>query len=170
VKTFSIGFEGGAAFNELPDARRVAEHIGTDHHELLVQPRQLVETLQTLVYHFDEPFGDAACFPTYLVSRLARSEVTVALTGEGGDEAFGGYRRYWASQWVSTLRAMTGGVGLAVLGAAVDRLPRFRRLKKIAEAARIGDAVTRYSSLLRVFSDEALRSLVGPRLAQAAAH
>jgi asparagine synthase (glutamine-hydrolysing) len=168
VKTFSIGFDAGAAFNELPDARRVAEHVGTDHYELLVQPSQLAETLQTLVYHFDEPFGDAACFPTYLVSRLARSQVTVALTGEGGDELFGGYRRYWAARWVGLLRTVSGGLAGPLLDAGVRALPRFRRLKKLIQAAGIADPASRYASLLRVFGDDAIRALVDPRLEQAA--
>jgi len=168
VKTFSIGFDGGAAFNELPDARRVAAHLGTDHHELLVQPKQLAETLETLVYHFDEPFGDAACFPTYLVSRLARNQVTVALTGEGGDELFGGYRRYFAARWVRLLRTVSGGSAGPLLGAGVRTLPRFRRLKKVIEAAGIADPASQYASLLRVFGDGAMRALVDPRLEQAA--
>lgn len=169
VKTFSVGFDGGASFNELPDARRVAAHVGSDHHELLVQSKELVGTLQTLVYHFDEPFGDAACFPTYLVSRLARSEVTVALTGEGGDELFGGYRRYWVARWLRLLRTVTGGLAGPMLGASLGRLPRFRRLKKLIEAAGVADETSRYASLLRVFNDEAMRALVDARLEGAAA-
>ncbi len=168
VKTFSIGFGGGAVFNELPDARRVAAHCGTDHHELLVEPGQLLDTIQTLVYHFDEPFGDAACFPTYLVSRLARGEVTVALTGEGGDELFGGYRRYSAIRWLRLLRTVTGGLAGPVLGVAVDALPRFRRLKKLVEAMQVQDPPSQYATLLRVFNDDALRSLVDARLESAA--
>jgi asparagine synthase (glutamine-hydrolysing) len=167
VKTFSVGFDGGPAFNELPDARRVAEHCRTEHHELLVTSGHLVDTLQTLVYHFDEPFGDAACFPTYLVSKLARTQVTVALTGEGGDELFGGYRRYWVARWLRMLRMVSGGAGPAVLGLGIDALPRFRRLKKLVEAARVPDSVSRYSSLLRVFSDEGLSRLVDARFEQA---
>lgn len=169
VKTFSIGFEGGPAFNELSDARRVAAHCGTDHHELLVPSSRLVETLQTLVYHFDEPFGDAACFPTYLVSRLARSEVTVALTGEGGDELFGGYRRYWVARWLRLLRTVSGGLAAPMLAASLGRLPRFRRLKKLIEAAGVADAPSRYASLLRVFNDDAMKTLVDARLEAAAA-
>ncbi len=169
VKTFSIGFEDGGAFNELADARRVAAHCGTEHHELLVRPAALVDTLQTLVYHFDEPFGDAACFPTYLVSKLARSEVTVALTGEGGDELFGGYRRYWAARWIRLLRTASGGLIGPALGLGLSRLPRFRRLKKFIEAAQIADGPARYASMLRVFTDDALRTTVDARMEQAVA-
>ena len=169
VQTFAIGFDFGAEFNELPDARRVAAHCGTDHHELVVHARELVETLQTLVYHFDEPFGDAACFPTYLVSRLARGHVTVALTGEGGDELFGGYRRYWAARWLRLLRTVTGGLAGPLLAPMVGALPRFRRIKKLIEAVRVPDDIGRYAGLLRVFSDDGLRHLLDARLEQATA-
>jgi asparagine synthase (glutamine-hydrolysing) len=162
VDTFSIGFDSGAAFNELPDARLVSAHLGTTHHETIVTSRDLVDTLQTLVYHFDEPFGDAACFPTYLVSRLAREHVTVALTGEGGDELFGGYRRYLAARWMRLLRMATGGLAGPLLS-PLTALPRFRRLKKLVEAAGVRDDGARYAGFLRVFSDDALRHLFDAR-------
>lgn len=169
VETFSIGFGGGATFNELPDARRVAQHLGTSHHEMTVAPGDLVGVLETLVYHFDEPFGDAAAFPTYLVSRLARSHVTVALTGEGGDELFGGYRRYWAARWVRMLSLVTGIPGGALVAGAAGKLPRFRRIKKLVEASRERGPAAQYSSLLRVFSDDMLERTVDARYAQAVA-
>ncbi|MFZ2236766.1 MAG: asparagine synthase (glutamine-hydrolyzing) [Dokdonella sp.] len=92
VRTFSIGFKE-AAYNELSDARRVAEHLGTRHRELVVEP-DAVELLQQLVWFLDEPFADSSAVPTYLVSKLAREDVSMVLTGDGGDEAFAGYDRY----------------------------------------------------------------------------
>ena len=94
LKTFSIGFEE-AGFDELARARLVAERYGTDHHELVLRP-DAVELLPKLVEAFDEPFGDSSALPTYLVSELAAGEVKVALSGEGGDELFGGYYTYVA--------------------------------------------------------------------------
>ena len=92
VKTFSIGFEDGQ-FDERAPARRLAEYYGTDHHEFVVTPAAL-EVLPTLVRHFGEPFADASAIPSFYVARMSSQQVTVVLTGDGGDESFGGYRRY----------------------------------------------------------------------------
>ena len=94
VKTFSVGFEE-QRFNELPYARLVAERYGTEHHELIVRPNAL-EVLPTLVRHYGEPYADSSAIPTYYVARLTRKHVTVALTGDGGDECLAGYERYAA--------------------------------------------------------------------------
>lgn len=92
VKTFSIGF-AESAFNELPYAARVARQYRTDHHEIVVKPDS-VELTSKLVRHFDEPFGDSSAIPTYIVSEFAARHVKVALSGDGGDEVFGGYTRF----------------------------------------------------------------------------
>ena len=107
VKTFSIGFKH-ADFNEAPYARLVAERFGTEHHELILDPN-VVETVEALTRSMEEPFGDSSMLPTYYISRLARQHITVALSGDGGDEAFAGYERYqihlrrrnfnWIPQW-----------------------------------------------------------------------
>src|SRR5437868_1083930 len=92
VKTFSIGFEEDD-YSELPYARQVARHFGTEHHEFFVRP-ELISVLPQLVWAYDEPFADSSMLPTYYVSKLAREHVTVALSGDGGDEIFGGYTHY----------------------------------------------------------------------------
>lgn len=92
VKTFSIGF-ADEAYNELPYARQVADRYQTEHHEFVVTP-DAKSMLSDLVWHYNEPFADSSAIPTFYVSKLAREHVTVALTGDGGDEAFGGYSRY----------------------------------------------------------------------------
>jgi len=95
VKTFSVGFAEGK-YNELPFARIVANHFGTDHHEIKVRP-DAFGVLPELVRQFDEPFADPSMIPTYYVSKATREYVTVALSGDGGDELFGGYSSYVGS-------------------------------------------------------------------------
>jgi asparagine synthase (glutamine-hydrolysing) len=92
VKTFAIGFEE-SDYSEIEDARGVAKQFGTDHQEMVVKPSAL-DILSNLVWHLDEPFGDSSAVPTYYVCQAARQHVTVALSGDGGDEVFAGYNRY----------------------------------------------------------------------------
>ncbi len=101
VKTYAIGFDD-AKFNELPHARAAAQHLGTDHHEQVCHP-DAIGLVPQLLDQLGEPFADNSLLPTYYVSRFARSDVTVALTGDGADEAFGGYRRHYHMRRVDVL-------------------------------------------------------------------
>jgi asparagine synthase (glutamine-hydrolysing) len=119
VRTFSMGFEDGS-YNELPYAREIATLFGTAHTEQLVTA-DLVDLFERLVPHFDEPFADVSLFPTYLVSQVARRHVTVALSGDGGDELFGGYDTYEAQALASKFQAVGAPLvpALAAVGAAL---------------------------------------------------
>jgi len=134
VRTASVGFPV-AEFDELPYARLVARHFGTDHGEVVVTP-DAVAALETLSWHYDEPFGDSSAVPTYYVAQLARRRVTVALSGDGGDESFAGYRRYAFDVRENAVRAMIPASlrrplfsALGALYPKADYLPRVLRGK-----------------------------------------
>ncbi len=170
VKTFTAGFaEGG--FDERPHAARVARHLGSDHRELLVSPAEadLPALIDHLVAQYDEPFADSSALPTYLICRAARQHVTVALTGDGGDEAFGGYDRYRAMRlaermgptaWAATkMAAFAAGVF-----APADERSRLARLVRFAAAI---DQVPpmQYFLYRRLFGPEHLLRLMHPDFA-----
>ncbi len=121
VRTFSIGFEE-AGYSELEDARAVAQHLGTEHHETIVRPSAF-KILPELVWHLDEPFGDSSSIPTYYVCRAARSAVTVALSGDGGDEMFAGYTRYRDLEQLRRLESIPTWIRKGLAGSVVSRLP-----------------------------------------------
>ncbi|RMF98133.1 MAG: asparagine synthase (glutamine-hydrolyzing) [Planctomycetota bacterium] len=138
IETFSVGFRE-AEFSELPYARMTAESFGCLHHEEILTA-DLDELLERFVYHYDEPFADSSALPSMLVCRSARRHVKVALSGDGGDEAFGGYRRYAHDLWEGRIRALLPrafrrGVlsPLSMIWPKADWLPRPLRLKTFLE-------------------------------------
>jgi asparagine synthase (glutamine-hydrolysing) len=163
VKTYAIGFRGGDAeafYNELPYARQVAALFGTDHHEIVVQP-DVVALLPKLLWHMDEPIADTAFVTTYLVSEFARRDVTVILSGVGGDELFGGYRRYLGGHYQGYFDRLPNGLRKAA-AALTERLPSDRH-SPIGNAMRLARGFLasaglpfedRYRSYVEVFSED----------------
>jgi asparagine synthase (glutamine-hydrolysing) len=127
VKTFSIGFDD-PSYNELKYAGAVAAYFGTEHHELTIQP-DIVTLAEDLVRHLDEPLADVSIFPTYLVSKLAREQVTVVLSGDGGDEIFAGYDWYVADKIASYYRHLPAWLTKRCAPWVAARLPPSSRKK-----------------------------------------
>jgi len=164
VKTFSIGFEE-QDFSELHHARRVAEYVGSDHHEFIVRP-DAMEILPTLVEHYGEPYADSSAIPSYYVSRETRKYVTVALNGDGGDECFAGYERYVgmnvAQQYAKLVPA---AVRKGILQNLANGLPQIesrknplRKLQRFA-AAGARSPVQRYLGWVSAFDEQAKLNL-----------
>ncbi len=168
VKTFAIGFEE-KRYDELNYARLVAEHFGTDHHEFVVRP-DAVEILPKLVWHYDEPFADSSAIPTWYVSRETRRHVKVALTGDGGDEAFAGYPRYKAvklAQWFDRLpafsRRMLAGSSWSRLPVSVEQKTWRRRAQRLFLALNMPPR-ERYARWCAIFDDTRKHALYSDAL------
>lgn len=166
AQTFSIGFED-ASYNELPYARQVAVHVGARHTEYLLRP-DIAQLARELVPHFDEPFADFSIFPTYLVSKLARQSVTVALSGDGGDELFGGYETYLAERLDQTYRRLPARLRRQTLPALFSRLrpqPTKRGLvnkaKRFVEGAALPPSL-QHTRWMIFMSDEERRAVYHP--------
>jgi asparagine synthase (glutamine-hydrolysing) len=169
LRTFSIGFTD-PHYDETAYARAVAERFGTEHHEYTVTP-QAREVLGTLAWHYDEPFADSSAIPTYYVSRFTREYVTVALTGDAGDECFGGYDRYRAAALLERLELLPRPLRHGLAWAAA-RVPHSRprtlgnRLNRLLTAAAQTPAL-RYLSWMNIFPPPLLRAGYRPEFAAA---
>ncbi len=159
VRTFSIGFDD-AAYDEASHAAQVARHLGTDHTELIVRPADALAVVPKLPRLYDEPFADASQIPTYLVSALARRNVTVALSGDGGDELFGGYNRH---QWIPKLWSGVGWVPLVCRRAAAATVLSvgpstldwiFRQLGRVIDELNVRTPGEKLHKLMRVLDSE----------------
>ena len=157
VRTFSIRFEN-RGFDEADHARSVARYLGTDHAEETCSAAAMLEVLPGIADHMDEPFADSSIVPTSVVARMARRHVTVALSGDGGDELFFGYPRYGAHANYAWLWNAPPGVRRTV-AAAADRIPR-RRFHRAAEALRDDDPDV-YKRLVGWWPDGEIRKMTG---------
>lgn len=164
VKTFSIGFEGDDSFDETPYARKVANILGTDHTEFRVKSADMFDLLPELVKQYDQPFADSSALPTYYVSKLTRQHVTVALTGDGGDELFAGYERFYALSLVEKLGFIPKPLWRLV-ASLMDQFPEgtgyYNKVKRAGRFVR-GASLSlsqAYLDYVRVFTEEQIAAL-----------
>jgi len=146
LKSFSIGFKE-SKFDESKYAERVARHVGTEHVNYMLSEKEAVEMVEQYLNHFDEPFADTSAIPTMLVSKLARNEVTVALTGDGGDELFLGYGSY---QWAERLNAPLWSISRPLIQKALQLMPSSRYKR----AAHLFDKISPEKRRRHIFSQE----------------
>jgi asparagine synthase (glutamine-hydrolysing) len=163
VKTFSIGFDE-QDFSELHHARRVAEHVGAEHHEFIVRP-DAIEVLPLLVEHYGEPYADSSAVPTYYVAKETRKHVTVALNGDGGDESFAGYERYMAMGFTEKYRRVPSFLRESLIRETVNLIPtspngrsRMKSAQRMLSVVSL-PKVDRYTRWVSVFNDETKQPL-----------
>jgi asparagine synthase (glutamine-hydrolysing) len=161
VETFSIGFED-PTYNETEWSKRVADHLGVSHRVMLIEPNAL-DLFERLMQYMDDPIGDFSIFPTYLVSKLAAERVKVVLSGDGGDELFGGYETYVAQQAAAAWDRLPRFLRANVIAPIVDAIPPMARkkglvnkIKRFVEGARLDGSLGH--ARWRLFCDEALRA------------
>lgn len=170
VRTYAIGFDTGAAgafFNELPFAKQVADRFGTQHKEIVVRP-DVVRLMPKLLWHMDEPIADSAFITTYLVSEFARKDVTVILSGVGGDELFGGYRRYLGEFYGQMYRYIPGAIRRRLISPIARRMPadrhsRLLNYSRLARAFLLSAELPfseRYRSYVGVYEDDQLEAVM----------
>jgi asparagine synthase (glutamine-hydrolysing) len=169
IRSFTIGFTE-STYDEAGYARRVASHLGTRHEELYVTPGDALAVISKLPRMYDEPFADSSQIPTYLVARLARTVVTVALSGDGGDELFGGYNRYFLAEKLRTLRRLTPRAGVRLTTSALRAIgdPKVEvllayltgLLPKRFIPAQLSDKLQKLSGILEASDDESMYHLL----------
>jgi asparagine synthase (glutamine-hydrolysing) len=170
LRTFSIGFED-ERFDELPHAKEVATHLGTEHHEMTVKA-DAVTIMPMMIDHLGEPLADNSVMPTYYVSQFARTGVTVALTGDGGDEVFAGYRRFYQIrrlEWLSQRGLLPLWRGLRRMTVALENRARPQKGRRRFPSTRPDemlalDGLARYKHLLAFYSDSEKQSMLTPEL------
>lgn len=152
VRTFTVGFAGGFARNELATARRSAEILGTDHHEIIIGVRECLEAFPATVWHLDEPVATTSALAMYWVSKLAARSVKVVLTGQGADEPWASYRRYRGEVLGAWYRRIPAPLRQQVIARLVARLPRADGAKRATYALGTEDPAERFTQVYTVFT------------------
>lgn len=155
VRTYSIGFQE-AGFDEAPYAKKVAAHLGTEHHELYVTPQQALDTVPKLPEIYDEPFADISQIPTFLLSQFTRTGVTVALSGDGGDEMLGGYARHFAGPRIRSLTRLVPGPLRRAAAAAIGGIPVERWDRLAPRYPQLGVRAHKAADLIAARSERAV--------------
>jgi asparagine synthase (glutamine-hydrolysing) len=172
VKTFTVGYNDAPIYDESGFAREVACHYQTEHTEILLSLRDALVVIPDALNYLDQPFGDSSCIPTYIISREIRNKVTVALSGDGGDEVFAGYSKYQAEAFTPYFKMIPGAVW-STLRKLLSNVPEGRQssfheyvriLKKFLRAA-IADQVSRHCSLMFPLDEREIASLAGEEAA-----
>ncbi|MFC1643536.1 asparagine synthase (glutamine-hydrolyzing) [Chlamydiota bacterium] len=158
-KTFSIGFSE-KTYNELEFASVIAKHFNTDHKEYIVKPSELISLMDMIIDHFDEPFADSSAIPTYIVSKLAANDVKMVLSGDGGDELFGGYDRYKAFSFSKKHSKLLSPLNTSVFRKIINVLPentsvhgKTKRIKRFINGLKYKD-LERYIYWMTHFNDD----------------
>jgi asparagine synthase (glutamine-hydrolysing) len=166
IQTYSIGFRE-SSYDELPWARKVAQHCGTEHHEAVIEP-DIEDIIEGLVEAFDEPFGDSSAVAAWVVAREAATRAKVVMSGDGGDEIFGGYVIYQADQLARIYRRLPAALAERALPALVDRIPVSEgkmswdlKLRRFVEHGR-ADPLAAHGSWRLIFTEEMKPALYGP--------
>jgi asparagine synthase (glutamine-hydrolysing) len=171
VRTYTVGFEGVPDYyEERPAARQVAEFLGTEHTEIAVSAAEALGAVENVFDGLDEPFADSSAIPTYLVSRATRRHMTVALSGDGGDEVFGGYRKYQGELLAERYRALPAPLRRNLIEPLARMLPEGKQHRLLETARRLrrfvahagGDAATRQAGWMRLLPSAELDELLGP--------
>ena len=173
VKTFTVGYNDAPLYDESGFAREVARHFGTEHSEIRLSLRDALAVIPDVLDYLDQPFGDSSCIPTYLISRETRNQVTVALSGDGGDEVFAGYSKYQAEAFVPYFKRIPVAIW-SIVRKLLANIPEGRQsrpheyvriLKKFLRAATV-DQVSRHCSLMFPLEEREVAYLAGEAAAR----
>jgi asparagine synthase (glutamine-hydrolysing) len=159
VKTFTVGFDGRFAQDERSAARRSAELLGVEHHEIAISAKDCLETLGAVAWHLDEPIATPSAVPMFFLSRLAASHVKVVLTGQGADEPWAGYRRYRSEKIGRWYRRLPAAWRRGVMSPLLQHVPRAEATQRFADAFDFVDAAQRFARLYAVFTPATKRAL-----------
>lgn len=162
VKTFSVGFDGAAGQDELPYAQQVADHFGCQHHSFKISARDFLDHAENVLWHMDQPISDHATVATYMLANLARQQVKMVLTGEGGDELFAGYARYEGERFSYLSKAVPAPLG-RLLRSGAGMIPGLTRAKIALNALTIKDEAKRFANWFPMLNDDMKAALItGP--------